>query len=125
MHVRSLLLKTMIIAMQKMHLNKVYFLRNKISQFKLKNLRSQNVETSTHQDHNVVKKQLNSVTETVNCKQFILHAIVRVLIIHKMIYNSSNKFVVELIKILQQENEFAVRIKADEMMNMQKNDVKV
>jgi len=28
-----------------------------------------------------------------------------------------------LIKILQQENEFAVRIKADEMINMQKNDV--
>jgi hypothetical protein len=41
-----------------------------------------------------------------------------------MIYNSSSKFIVELIKILQQENEFAVKIKADEMMNMQKNDIK-
>jgi len=35
-----------------------------------------------------------------------------------MTYNSSSKFIVELIKILQQEDEFAVRIKADEMMNM-------
>jgi hypothetical protein len=42
-----------------------------------------------------------------------------------MIYNSSNKFIIELIKILQQENEFAVRIKADEMMNMQKNDIEI
>jgi len=40
-----------------------------------------------------------------------------------MIYNSSNKFIVELIKILQQEDEFAVRIKANEIMNMQKNDI--
>jgi hypothetical protein len=45
------------------------------------------------------------------------------LTIHETIYDSSSKFIVELIKILQQENEFAVRIKADEMMNMQKNDV--
>jgi len=41
-----------------------------------------------------------------------------------MTYDSSSKFIVELIKILQQEDEFAVRIKADEMMNMQKNDIK-
>jgi hypothetical protein len=40
-----------------------------------------------------------------------------------MIYNLSSKFIVKLIKILQQEDEFAVRIKADEMMNMWKNDV--
>jgi len=77
----------------------------------------------THQDHNVVEKQFNSVAETVDCKQLISRAIVRVLTIHEMIYNSSNKFVIELIKILQQENEFAVIIKADEIMNMQKNDV--
>jgi len=45
MHVRSMLLKAMIIVVQKMHLNKIYFLRNKISQFKLKNLRCQNIDS--------------------------------------------------------------------------------
>ncbi len=40
-----------------------------------------------------------------------------------MIYNFNSKFVVELIKILQQENEFAVKLKADEMMSIWKNDV--
>jgi len=122
-HVRSMLLKAMIIAMQKIHLDEIYFSRDKISQFKLKNLRSQDVETLIHQDHNIIEKQFNSVAETVDCKQLVSHAIVRVLTIHEMIYNSSSKFIVKLIKILQQEDEFAVRIKADEMMNMQKNDV--
>ena len=66
---------------------------------------------------------LNSSTQLdaislVNCKQLISRAIVRVLTIHEMIYNFSSKFVVELIKILQQENEFAVRLKADETMSI-------
>jgi len=86
-------------------------------------LRSQNIKTSTHQDHNITEKQLNSVVETVDCKQLISHAIVKVLTIHEMTYDLSSKFVVELIKILQQEDEFVVKIKADETMNMQKNDV--
>jgi len=86
-------------------------------------LRSQDVETLIHINRNVIEKQLNSVAETVDYKQFILHAIVKILTIYKTIYDSSNKFIVKLIKILQQENEFAVRIKADEMMNMQKYDV--
>jgi len=81
-------------------------------------LKSTNVETSTHRNCNVTKKQLNSVAETVNCKQLILHAIVRVLIIHKTICNFSSKFVIKLIKILQQEDEFAVKLKADEMMSI-------
>jgi hypothetical protein len=118
MHVRSMLLKAMIIMMQKMHLNEVHFSRNRISQLESKNLRSQDVETLTHQNCNVVEKQLNFVAETVDCKQLISHAIVRILTMHEMTYNSSSKFIVELIKILQQEDEFAVRIRADEMMNM-------
>jgi hypothetical protein len=118
-----MLLKVMIIMMQKMHLDEVHFSRDKISQFKSKKLRNQNVKMLTHQNHNIVKKQLNSVAETVDYKQLISHAIVRVLTIHEIIYNLSSKFIVKLIKILQQENEFAVRIKADEMMNMWKNDV--
>jgi len=73
---------------------------------------------------NIVEKQLNFVAETVNCKQLILHAIVKVLTIHEIIYDFSSKFIVKLIKILQQENKFAVRLKADKMMNMQKNDIK-
>jgi len=77
-------------------------------------LRRHDDETLTHRDCNVAEKQLNSVAETVDCKQLILHAIVRVLTIHEMTYNFSSKFVVELIKILQQEDEFAVKLRADE-----------
>jgi len=101
-----------------MHLDEIHFSRDRIFQFKSKNLRSQDVETSTYRNHNITKKQFNSVAETVDCKQLVSHAILRVLTIHETIYNSSSKFVVELIKILQQENEFAVRIKADEIINM-------
>jgi len=117
-HVRSMLLRAMIIMMQKTHLNEVHFSKNRIFQFKSKNLKSQNIETLTHQDCNIIKKQLNSVAKTVDCKQLVSRAIVKVLTIHETIYNSRSKFIVELIKILQQEDEFAVRIKADEMMNM-------
>ncbi len=118
MHVRSMLLKIMTLAVQEMHLDEVYFLRSRISQFKLITSRSTNVETLIHKDHNVTEKQLNSVAETVDCKQLILHAIVKVLTIHEMIWNFSNKFIVKLIKILQQEDEFAVKLKADEMMSI-------
>ncbi len=113
MHVRSMLLRVMTLAMQEMHLDEVHFLRNKISQLESTTSKSTDVETLTYKDHNVAEKQLNSVAETVDCKQLISHAIVRVLIIHETTYNFSSKFVVELIKILQQEDEFAVRLKAD------------
>ncbi len=123
MHVRSMLLRVMTLAMQKMHLNEVHFLRNRISRSEFENLRRHDDETSTHRDCNVAEKQLNFVAETVDCKQLISHAIVKVLTIHEMIYNFSNKFIVKLIKILQQENEFAMRLKADEIMSIQKSDV--
>ncbi len=106
-----------------MHLNEVHFLKDKISQFKSTTLRSTDVEILTYKDCNVAEKQLNSVAETVDCKQLISCAIVRVLIIYETTYNFSSKFIVELIKILQQEDEFAVKLKADEMMNIWKNDV--
>ncbi len=121
MHVRSMLLRVMTLAVRETHLNKVHFLRDRISQFESTTLRSTDVETLTHKDHNIVEKQLNSVAETVDCKQLISHAIVKVLTIYEMIYNFSNKFVVKLIKILQQEDEFAVRLKADEMMSIWKS----
>ena len=114
MHVRSMLLRIMILAVQEMHLDEVHFLRSKISQLESTTLKSTDVETSIHRDRNVVEKQLNSVVETVDCKQLISRAIIRVLKIHEMIYNFTSKFIVELIKILQQEDEFAVRLKADE-----------
>jgi len=118
MHVRSMLLKIMILAVQEMHLDEVHFSRDRISQFESTTLKSTDVETSTHKDCNVAEKQLNSVAETVDCKQLISHAIVRVLTIHEMIYNFSSKFIVELIKILQQEDEFAIRLKANEMTSI-------
>jgi len=118
MHVRSMLLKVMILAVQETHLNEVHFLRNKILQFEFENLKKHDDETLIHKDHNIIKKQLNFVAKTVDCKQLILHAIIRVLIIHEMIYNFNSKFIVKLIKILQQENEFTVKLKADEMINI-------
>ena len=114
MHVKSMLLRIIILTVQEMHLNKVHFLKDKISQFKSTTSNNTDVETLIYKDCNVVEKQLNSVAETVDCKQLVLHAIVKVLIIHEMTYDFSSKFIVELIKILQQEDEFAVKLKADE-----------
>ncbi len=123
MHVRSMLLRVMILAMQEMHLDEVHFLRDRISQFESITSKSTDVETLIHRNCNVAKKQLNSVAETVDYKQLVSHVIVRVLTIYEMIYDFSSKFIVELIKILQQEDEFAVKLKADETMSIQKNDV--
>ncbi len=106
-----------------MHLNEVHFLRDRIFQFKSTTSRKTNVETLTHKNCNIVEKQLNSVAETVDCKQLISHAIVKVLTIHEIIYNFSSKFIVKLIKILQQEDEFAVELKADKMTSIWKNDI--
>jgi len=118
-----MLLKIMTLAMQEMHLDEVHFLKDRISQFESTTLKSTDIKTSTHRDCNVAEKQLNFVAETVDCKQLVSRAIVRVLTIHEMIYNFSNKFVVELIKILQQEDEFAVRLRADETTSIQKSNV--
>jgi len=122
-HIKSMLLKIMILTVQEMHLDEVHFLRDRISQFESITSRSTNVETLIYKDRNVAEKQLNSVAETVNCKQLVSRAIVRVLTIHETTYNFSSKFVVKLIKILQQEDEFAVKLKANEMMSIQKNDI--
>jgi len=113
-----MLLRIMTLAMRETHLNKVHFSRDRISQFESTTSRSTDVETSTHKDCNVVEKQLNYVAETVDCKQLISRAIVRVLTIHETAYDFSSKFIVELIKILQQEDKFAVKLRADETMNI-------
>jgi hypothetical protein len=77
-HVRSMLLRIMILAVQEIHLNEVHFLKDKIFQFESTTLKSTDVKTSTHKNHNVVEKQLNSVAETIDYKQLVLHAIVSV-----------------------------------------------
>ncbi len=117
-YVKSVLLRVMTLVMQKTHLNEVYFSRNKISWSEHENLKRHDNETLTHRNHNIVKKQLNFVAETVDCKQLISRAIVRVLTIHETIYNFNNKFIIELIKILQQEDKFVVKLKADKMMSI-------
>ncbi len=124
MHVRSMLLRVMTLAMQETHLDEVHLLRNKISQLKLTISKSINIEMLIYKNYNITEKQLNSIVETVDCKQLISHAIVKVLIIHEMTYDFNSKFVVKLIKILQQEDEFAVRLKANKTMNIWKNDIK-
>jgi len=103
----------MILAMQEMHLDEVHFSRDRISQFKSTTSRSIDVKTLTYKDHNVAEKQLNFIAKTVDCKQLISCAIVRVLIIYETTYNFNSKFIVKLIKILQQEDKFAVRLKAN------------
>ncbi len=122
-HVKSMLLKVMTLAVREMHLDEVHFLRDRISQLRSTTLRSTDIEMLTHKNYNVAKKQLNSVAETVDCKQLISCAIVKVLIIHETTYNFSKKFIVKLIKILQQEDEFTVRLKADETTSIQKSDI--
>jgi len=108
-----MLLKIMILTVQEMHLDEVHFSKSRIFQFESTTSRSTDIETSTHRDCNVAEKQLNSVAETVDCKQLVLRAIVRVLTIHEMTYDFNSKFIVKLIKILQQEDEFAMRLKAN------------
>ena len=100
MHVRSMQLKIIILAVREMHLDKVHFSRDRISQLESTTSKSTDVETLTHKDCNVTVKQLNFVAETVDCKQLVLRAIVRVLTIHENIYDFSSKFIVKLIKIL-------------------------
>ncbi len=100
MHVRSMLLRVMFLTMRETHLDEVHFLKDKIFQFKSTTSRSTDVKTWIHRDCNVAEKQLNSVAKTIDCKQLISRAIVRVLTIHEMIYNFSSKFIIELIKIL-------------------------
>jgi len=85
---------------QETHLDEVHFSRSKIFQLESTTLRSTDIKTLTYKDCNVAEKQLNSVAETVDCKQLISRAIVKVLTIHEMTYNFSSKFVVKLIKIL-------------------------
>ncbi len=122
-HVRSMLLRIMTLTVQEMHLNEVHFSRDRISQFESITSKSTDIEMLIHRDCNVAEKQFNSVVKTVDCKQLISRAIVRVLTIHENIYDFSSKFIVKLIKILQQEDEFAVRLKADETTDIWKSDV--
>ncbi len=68
MHVRSMLLKIMTLAVRETHLNEVHFLRDRISQLESTTSKSTDVETLTHKDRNVAEKQLISVAETVDCK---------------------------------------------------------
>ena len=62
---------------------------------------------------NVAELQLNSVAETVDCKQLISHVMMRELFIHKTAEENSSQFLQKLIQILQDCNIFvAERCKA-------------
>ena len=66
--------------------------------FKLRNklLRS-NREMSAQYIYNIAEEQLNSITETVNYKQLILHIMMKELIIYKTALNVSSKDLTNLI----------------------------
>ena len=65
---------------------------------------------------NIAELQLNSVAETVGCKQLILCVMIRELFIHKMTEENSSQSLQKLIQTLQNCNVFvAERCKALEM----------
>ena len=72
-------------------------------------------------DCNVAKRQFNFVTKTIDCKQLVLRTIVILITIHKTTYNFNNKFIVKLIKILQLEDKFFIKIKINKAINKRKD----
>ena len=89
----------------------------RIRDFKLEteSLRS-NSEMYAQHKYNVTELQLNSVAETVDCKQLILCVMIRELFIYKTAEENSNQFLQKLIQILQDCNIFiAERCKALEI----------
>ena len=54
-------------------------------------------KTSAQHICNVAEVQLNSVAETVSCKQLVLHVMVRELTIHKTALNASSEGLTDLI----------------------------
>ena len=117
-NVKSLLLRIFKAAVRATHLNTVYLL-------KLKN--SQVVKTSDTDEilikinPNVIEKQLNFVVETVDYKQLVSRTIVILMTMYKTTYNFNSKFIIKLIKTLQLEDKFFIKIKADEVINKQKD----
>ena len=82
----------------------------RIRDFKLEteSLRS-NSEMYAQHKYNVTELQLNSVAETVDCKQLILCVIIRELFIHKTAEENSSQSLQKLIQILQDCNIFVVK----------------
>ena len=89
--------------------------RIKNSELETKLLKS-NSETYTQHKYNVTELQLNSIAETVDCKQLILCMIIRELFIYKTAEENSSQSLQKLIQTLQDCNIFvAERCKALEV----------
>ena len=69
------------------------------SELRTESLRS-NSETYAQHKHNIAELQLNSVTETVDCKQLISHIIMRELFIYETAEENSSQFLQKLIQTL-------------------------
>ena len=69
------------------------------SELRTESLRS-NDKTYAQHKYNVTELQLNSVTETVNCKQLISHVMMRELFIHKTAEENFSQFLQKLIQTL-------------------------
>ena len=69
------------------------------SELRTESLRS-NSETYAQHKHNIAELQLNSVTETVDCKQLILCVIMRELFIYETAEENSSQSLQKLIQIL-------------------------
>ena len=85
------------------------------SELRTESLRS-NSEMYAQYKYNITELQLNSVAETVDCKQLILCVMIRELFIHKTAEENSSQSLQKLIQILQDCNIFvAERYKTLEM----------
>ena len=85
------------------------------SELRTESLKS-NSEMYAQYKCNITELQLNSVAETVNCKQLILYIIIRELFIYKTAEENSSQSLQKLIQTLQDCNIFvAERYKALEM----------
>ena len=78
------------------------------SELRTKFLRS-NSEMYTQYKCNITELQLNSVAETVDCKQLILYMIMRELFIYKTAEENFNQSFQKLIQTLQDCNIFIVK----------------
>ena len=63
-------------------------------------------KTSAQHICNIAEEQLNPVAETVDCKQLVLHVMVRELTIHKTALNASSEGLIDLIQTLQSQDPF-------------------
>ena len=106
-------------AVQETYLNAVHHSRLREPQ---PQTRGSSSETLAQHDRNIAEVQLNPVAGTAGCKQLVPRLVANVLVASETAYNPSSKPAYELIKALQQEDEFVAQWKAGEAEGKHKKD---